>query len=138
MIHDGMTKASLSVIANGISKLTKGTEVTVNTILGGSTYSKEVSQIVEKLTKTQNLDFEEIKNSILQQSNPHFLLQRFIDPAEIANLATYLSSPFVNCYKCSNFESRCWSSKNDIDLYVHFLEENVLRRCSRICKQCDA
>ena len=61
--------------------------------MGGPTYSEEVSQVVEKLAKTQNLDFEEIKNSILQQSNPHILLQRFIDPKEIATLVTYLSSP---------------------------------------------
>lgn len=93
MIHYGMTKASLSAIANGISKLTKGTEVTVNTILGGPTYSDGVSQVFEQIAKVQNLDPEKMKNIIIQQSNPHILLQRFIDPTEIVNLATYLSSP---------------------------------------------
>ena len=34
-----------------------------------------------------------MKHIILQQSNPHILLQRFIDSKEIAALVTYLSSP---------------------------------------------
>lgn len=93
MIHYGMTKAAMSAIANGLSKLTKGTEVTINTVLGGPTYSDGVATVVEQIAQMQKLDVEQMKNVILQQSNPHILLQRFIDPTEIANLAVYLSSP---------------------------------------------
>lgn len=93
MIHYGMTKSAMMAIANGLSKLTKGTEVTVNTILGGPTYSDGVATIVRQIAEMQNLDVEQMKSAILKQSNSHILLQRFIDPAEIANLATYLSSP---------------------------------------------
>lgn len=93
MIHYGMTKAAMSAIANGLSKLTKGTEITLNTILGGPTYSDGVAEVIEQIAITQNLELEQMKNIILQQSNSHILLQRFIKPTEIANLATYLSSP---------------------------------------------
>ncbi len=93
MIHYGMTKSAMSAIANGLSKLTKGTEVTVNTILGGPTYSDGVAEAVRQIAETQNFDIKQIKDAILQQSNSHILLQRFISPTEIANLATYLSSP---------------------------------------------
>lgn len=93
MIHYGMTKSAISAISNGLSKRTKGTEVTVNTILGGPTYSDGVSAAVEQIAKLQNLGVEQMKGAILQQSNPHILLQRFIQPTEIANLVTYLSSP---------------------------------------------
>jgi enoyl-[acyl-carrier-protein] reductase (NADH) len=34
-----------------------------------------------------------MKSMIIQQTNPHSLLQRFIDPEEIASLAVYLASP---------------------------------------------
>jgi short-subunit dehydrogenase len=44
MIHYGMTKASMIAISNGLSKLTKGTEVTVNTILGGPTPTELLKQ----------------------------------------------------------------------------------------------
>jgi NAD(P)-dependent dehydrogenase (short-subunit alcohol dehydrogenase family) len=93
MVHYGMTKSAMMAIANGLSKLTKGTEVTVNTILGGPTYSDGVAKVVEQIAEAQNLSVEHMKNAILQQSNPHSLLERFIEPNEIANLATYLSSP---------------------------------------------
>jgi len=93
MIHYGMTKAAMMAIGNGLSKLTKGTEVTVNTILGGPTYSSGVENVVEQIAKLQNISVDQMKNAIMQQSNPHSLLQRFIEPSEIANLATYLSSP---------------------------------------------
>jgi NAD(P)-dependent dehydrogenase (short-subunit alcohol dehydrogenase family) len=93
MIHYGMTKAAMSAVSNGLSKLTKGTSVTVNTILGGPTYSEGVASAVEPIAEAQNLSTEEMKNRIIQQSNPHILVQRFISPEEIAHLAVYLSSP---------------------------------------------
>lgn len=93
MIHYGMTKAAMSALSNGLSKLTKGTSVTVNTILGGPTYSAGVANAVEHIALSQQLEVETMKNAIIQQSNPHILLQRFIQPEEIAHLAVYLSSP---------------------------------------------
>jgi len=93
MIHYGMSKAAMAAIANGLSKLTKGTEITVNTILGGPTYSDGVAATVAQIAETQNLELEQMKNVIVQQTNPHILLQRFIDPSEIASLVAYLASP---------------------------------------------
>ncbi|WP_456866734.1 SDR family NAD(P)-dependent oxidoreductase [Galbibacter sp. BG1] len=93
MIHYGMSKAAMVAIANGLSKLTKGTEITVNTILGGPTYSDGVAATVAQIAETQNLELEQMKNAIVQQTNPHILLQRFIDPSEIASLVAYLVSP---------------------------------------------
>ncbi len=93
MIHYGMTKAAISAVANGLSKLTKGTEITVNTVLGGPTYSDGVAEAVSQIASSQNIEIEEMKRAIIQHSNPHILLQRFINPEEIANLAAYLASP---------------------------------------------
>jgi NAD(P)-dependent dehydrogenase (short-subunit alcohol dehydrogenase family) len=93
MIHYGTTKAAMNALSNGLSKLTKGTGVTVNTILGGPTYSDGVAAVVEQIADAQQIDAESVKQAIIQQSNPHILLQRFLDPAEIASLAVYLASP---------------------------------------------
>lgn len=93
MIRYGMTKAAMSALGNGLSKLTKGTGVTVNTILGGPTYSEGVAKAVEQIANAQGADIEHMKNVIIRQSNPHILLQRFINPEEIASVAVYLSSP---------------------------------------------
>ncbi|WP_338839134.1 SDR family oxidoreductase [Flavobacterium ginsenosidimutans] len=93
MIHYGMTKAAMTAVSNGLSKLTIGTEVTVNTILGGPTYSDGVASAIEQIAAMQNLEVEQMKSIIVQQTNPHSLLQRFIEPSEIASLVAYLSSP---------------------------------------------
>lgn len=93
MIHYGMSKAAMMAVANGLSKLTKGTEVTVNTILGGPTFSDGVATEVTQIAQAQQISVTQMKKAIIQQTNPHSLLARFIDPTEIAALATYLASP---------------------------------------------
>jgi NAD(P)-dependent dehydrogenase (short-subunit alcohol dehydrogenase family) len=93
MIHYGVTKTAMLALGNGLSKLTKGTAVTVNSILGGPTYSDGVAQTIEQLAKAQNISVDQMKAAIVQQTNPNGLLQRFISPEEIANVAAYLCSP---------------------------------------------
>lgn len=93
MIHYGMTKAAMIAISNGLSKLTIGTQVTVNTILGGPTYSEGVAATIEEIASAQGIEIEQMKTAIVQHTNGHSLLQRFIEPSEIASLAVYLASP---------------------------------------------
>lgn len=95
MIHYGMTKTAMLSLSNGLSKLTKGTAVTVNAILGGPTYSDGVAQTVEQLAQAQNISADQMKAAIIQHTNPNGLLQRFITPEEIASVAVYLSSPLA-------------------------------------------
>ncbi|MCR6493575.1 SDR family NAD(P)-dependent oxidoreductase [Cellulomonas sp. P24] len=92
MVHYGLTKAAMLALSNGLAKLTRGTEVTVNTILGGPTYSDGVARAVSQIAQAQALPAEELKAAIIA-GNQTSLLQRFIEPAEIANLALYLASP---------------------------------------------
>ncbi|MVT08563.1 SDR family NAD(P)-dependent oxidoreductase [Chitinophaga tropicalis] len=93
MIHYGMTKTAMLSLSRGLAELTKGTSVTVNTILGGPTYSEGVAAAVEYLSSTQQLSVNEVKKNLMTVISPTSLLQRFIDPSEIASLAVYLASP---------------------------------------------
>lgn len=95
MIHYGVTKAAMLALSNGLSKLTRGTEVTVNTILGGPTYSAGVARTVSAIAAAQAIAPDELKAAIIG-GNQTSLLQRFIDPVEIANLALYLASPLAS------------------------------------------
>jgi NAD(P)-dependent dehydrogenase (short-subunit alcohol dehydrogenase family) len=92
MVHYGVTKAAMLALSNGLSKLTRGTEVTVNTILGGPTYSSGVADTVNALSRAQGIPTDALKAAIIRE-NRTTLLERFIDPEEIANLALYLASP---------------------------------------------
>lgn len=92
MIHYGVTKAGMLALGNGLAKLTRGTGVTVNSILGGPTYSDGVAETVERIAEMQQLATDDLKTMIIG-GNQTSLIQRFITPDEIANLAVFLASP---------------------------------------------
>lgn len=92
MIHYGVTKAAMIALGNGLAKLTRGTEVTVNTILGGPTYSDGVAAAIDQISRSQEISTDALKAAIVA-GNTTSLLQRFIEPGEIANLALYVASP---------------------------------------------
>ncbi|MEC5143255.1 SDR family oxidoreductase [Chitinophaga sp. 212800010-3] len=93
MIHYGMTKTAMLAVSNGLSKLTKGTAVTVNTILGGPVYSEGVATAVEHIATTNGLPVNDIKNQIMKTNKPDSLIDRFIETSEIANVVSFLASP---------------------------------------------
>ena len=92
MLHYGATKASALALANGLGKLTRSTAVTVNTILGGPTYSDGVAATVQGLAQAQGMAEDSLKSAIMAQRESS-LLERFIEPTEIAALAVFLASP---------------------------------------------
>lgn len=90
MIHYGVTKAAMLALSNGLAKLTRGTEVTVNTVLGGPTYSDGVASTVEQIAAAQSMSAADLRDSLVRDTS---LLQRFIEPKEIASLVAFLASP---------------------------------------------
>ncbi|GAA4770967.1 SDR family oxidoreductase [Microbacterium gilvum] len=92
MIHYGVTKAGMIALGNGLAKLTRGTAVTVNTILGGPTYSEGVAGAVAAIADAQGAPEDVVKAAVIGQ-NATTLLERFLEPREVAHLAVYLASP---------------------------------------------
>jgi NAD(P)-dependent dehydrogenase (short-subunit alcohol dehydrogenase family) len=95
MIHYGTSKTAMLAVGNGLAKLTKGTAVTVNSVLGGPTYSDGVADTVKALASAQAIPEEQMKAAIIG-TNQTTLLGRFIEPTEIANAVTFVASPVAS------------------------------------------
>ena len=92
MVPYGVTKAGVIALSNGLAKRTRGTAVTSNAILGGPTWSDGVRRAVEDVAADHGAAIDELRAAIIA-GRPTSLLQRFIEPEEIANLAAFLASP---------------------------------------------
>ncbi|NES14614.1 MULTISPECIES: SDR family NAD(P)-dependent oxidoreductase [Micromonospora] len=92
MIHYGMSKTALLAVSRGFAKEASGTGVTVNSVIAGPTHTGGVEDFVYQLVD-RDLPWDEAQRVFMRQHRPQSLLQRLIEPEEIANLVTYLSSP---------------------------------------------
>jgi NAD(P)-dependent dehydrogenase (short-subunit alcohol dehydrogenase family) len=92
MIHYGMTKTAQIAVSRGLAELTKGTGVTVNTVLPGPTLSEGVGVFLNDLAKAGNKTVEEIEKDFFKNMRPTSILQRFIEPDEMAGLVAYIAS----------------------------------------------
>ena len=92
MIHYGMTKTAQISVARGIAELTKGTNVTSNSIILGPSKSEGVAQFMENLGKQNNQTFEEVEKDFFKNVRPTSLLQRFAQVEEDANMIVYIAS----------------------------------------------
>jgi NAD(P)-dependent dehydrogenase (short-subunit alcohol dehydrogenase family) len=92
MIHYGVTKTAQIAVARGLAELTRGTAVTVNTVLPGPTFSEGAGTFIKDLATERNKTIEEMEKEFFETVRPTSILQRFIDPDEIASIVAYLSS----------------------------------------------
>lgn len=96
-----MTKSMLLSLSKSLSKLTRGTEVTVNTIMPGPTLSENVQQIIDGIYPHEEMTFAEKEQRFMAANLPQSEIQRFIKPNEIGRLATFVCSPLSSAFKGS-------------------------------------
>ncbi|MBR8664319.1 SDR family NAD(P)-dependent oxidoreductase [Bacillus paralicheniformis] len=96
-----MTKSMLLSLSKSLSKLTIGTEVTVNTIMPGPTLSENVKQIIEGMYPDEGMTFSEKEKKFMTTNLPQSEIQRFIKPIEIGRLAAFVCSPYASAFKGS-------------------------------------
>lgn len=95
MIHYGVSKTALLAVSRGFAKDAAGTGVTVNSVIAGPTHTAGVEDFVYQLVD-KNLPWDEAQREFMRKHRPQSLLQRLIEPAEIANMVTYLASPLAS------------------------------------------
>lgn len=91
MAHYSATKTMQMSLSRSLAELTKGTNVTVNTLLPGSTQTEGVKEFVQNLFPT--LPYEEAEHKFMAENRGTSLIARLINPKEIADFTTFISSP---------------------------------------------
>ncbi len=93
MIHYGMTKTAQLAISRGLAATTKGTRVTVNSVLPGTTRSAGIEEFMRSVASDPDLPVDELERQFFSKERPSSLIQRMIEPQEVASLVAYVASP---------------------------------------------
>ena len=96
LLSYSVSKASINVFSSGLAKLTKGTNVTVNTIVPGSTLSEGSKKFLEETASRENKTKEEVEKNFFNDVRNSSLLSRFLNVYEVANTILYFSSPLAS------------------------------------------
>lgn len=95
MIHYGVSKTALLAVSRGFAKDASGSGVTVNSVIAGPTHTAGVEEFVYQLVD-KSLPWDEAQREFMRKHRPQSLIQRLIEPEEIANMVTYLASPLAS------------------------------------------
>jgi len=90
MAHYSATKTMQLSISRSLAELTKGTAVTVNTVLPGSTLTEGVEKFVGDLFPGKTT--HEAGKQFMKENRPTSLIQRLIDPKEIGDAVAFVVS----------------------------------------------
>ena len=96
MVHYGVTKTAQLAVSRGLAETVAGTGITVNSVLPGPTMSRGVEDFVASLSDGDGKSEEEVEKEFFEEVRPTSLIKRFADPAEVASLVAYLSSPLAS------------------------------------------
>lgn len=88
--HYSATKTMELSISRNFAELTKGTGVTVNAVLPGSTRTEGVREFVQNLFP--ELPYEQAEARFMADNRSTSLLARLIDPDEIADVVAFVTS----------------------------------------------
>jgi NAD(P)-dependent dehydrogenase (short-subunit alcohol dehydrogenase family) len=95
MIHYGVSKTALLALSRGFAKDASGSGVTVNSVIAGPTHTAGVEDFVYQLVD-RSLPWDEAQREFMRLHRPQSLLERLIEPEEIANMVVYLASPLAS------------------------------------------
>ncbi|MGE0800498.1 MAG: SDR family NAD(P)-dependent oxidoreductase [Lautropia sp.] len=93
MVHYGFSKAAQLYIARGAAEQTKGTGITVNSVLPGPTWVEMAPVRLEARAKGLGTTADALAKATFTDRRPASLLQRYASPEEVANLICYVCSP---------------------------------------------
>lgn len=92
MIHYGLSKTAQLALTRGFAQALKQSGVTVNAVLPGPTRSEGVGGFIESMAREQGKSVAAIEKGFFEHARPTSLLQRFIEPSEVADVVAFVCS----------------------------------------------
>tara|TARA_A100001011_G_scaffold399937_1_gene511194 strand:+ start:28427 stop:29221 length:795 start_codon:yes stop_codon:yes gene_type:complete len=93
MISYSATKAAMHAVSRGIANVTKGTDVTSNVVVPGSTLTEGAKAFLTEKANAKNTSIYDVEKDFFNNDRPSSLLKRFTSTDEVASTITYLCSP---------------------------------------------
>ncbi|MEL6250818.1 MAG: SDR family NAD(P)-dependent oxidoreductase [Bacteroidota bacterium] len=95
LIAYSMTKTALLSVSRGLAQLCKGSEVTVNSVLPGSTLTEGAESFLEALAEKEGTTVQQAEADFFTNIRTSSLLARFAKVEEVASTIAYLCSPLA-------------------------------------------
>jgi NAD(P)-dependent dehydrogenase (short-subunit alcohol dehydrogenase family) len=92
MIHYSVTKTAMLGLTRGMAEMTKGTKVRVNSILPGPTWTEGVEAYFDGLADQKGKPLDTIIDNYFELDEPTSLIQRFVQPDEVARMIVTISA----------------------------------------------
>lgn len=92
MIHYGMTKTAQLAVSRGLAEMSKGTNVTVNSVLPGPTYSEGVEEFIRHVAKEKKITPQQAEADFFKTVRPTSLIQRFATIDEVGATVAFVCS----------------------------------------------
>jgi len=93
LIAYSTTKSALLSLSRGLAQTTKGSNVTVNALLPGSTLTEGAVTFLKDQAILQGRSEDEVAEDFFKKTRTSSLIQRFAQPKEIADMALFIASP---------------------------------------------
>lgn len=92
LIPYGISKTSLITLSRGLAEVAKGTNVTVNSVLPGPTWTEGFGTFITDLAKENGKDLDTFVKDYFKYDQPTSLIQRYATVEEVADTIVFLAS----------------------------------------------
>jgi NAD(P)-dependent dehydrogenase (short-subunit alcohol dehydrogenase family) len=96
MAHYAMTKVANVSVARALAELTKGTAVTVNSVLVAPTWTEGVERFLRPIAEKQGISLDQMRTEYFRGDGLSSLIGRFATPDEIASIVAFIASPLAS------------------------------------------
>jgi len=94
MAHYSATKLTQLSLSRSMAELTKGTNVTVNAVMPGSTKTVGVEKFIQDVFP--GVEYETAEKRFMKENRPTSLIARLVRPEEIAAFVAFICSPLAS------------------------------------------